>query len=448
MPRRPIPISPEALFRYQWVAELEARVSAGEALAKALRSIRREPRVDPGGVVRRPSVRTLYRWLTAYREGGVRALEPAVRPRLEDSRALSRDFLAFLDQVKTKDPELSIPDVIERARTRGVLGAEEEVSRTSVWRAARRMGLATTRRKALEVSDTRRWEYPHRMMMVLADGKHFRAGARRLKRVALTFLDDASRFGLGIFVAPTETTEFFLGGLRQVILGHGLMNAMYLDRGPGFRSDDTQAVLARLKRPLILGQRRYPEGRGKIERFHRTLTHKALRDLEGNPEVDPDCGALTLRLRHWLTEQYNHRPHEGIDGQTPSQKWHADSRDLVWPDPAWLDAQFVLTDTRTVTKDHVVSFDGVLYEVPSSCSGRILIERHLLSGRLSVDVDGEDVEIHPLDRHRNALDRRARPASAPRASSTPRTPAAEAFDDDYGPIVTEDGDYRNDEETP
>jgi len=287
------------------------------------------------------------------------------------------------------------------------------------------------------------------MMMVLADGKHFRAGAQRLKRVALTFLDDASRFGLGIFVAPSETTELFLNGLYEVILCHGLMNAMYLDRGPGFRSDDTKAVFARLDRPLILGKAGYPEGRGKVERFQRTLIHKALRDLDGKAEVDPDCGSLTLRLSHWLTEQYNYRPHESLGGRTPSEVWHADDRDLVWPaDRAWLDAQFVTTVSRTVSKDHVVPIDGDLYEVPSSCRGSILIQRHLLSGRLTVEVDGEDVEIHPLDPHRNAFDRRARPSSAPEASSDPRTPASEAFEDDFGPIVSEDGDYPDEKEKP
>jgi len=448
MPRRSLQISPQALFRYQWVAELEARVSGGEALEQAVESIRKEPRTDPRGLMSCPSARTLYRWLSAFRQGGIAALEPLERARVEGSRTLPPAFLDLLHAVKTEDPGLSIPDVIDRARSAGVLGAEEQVSRTSVWRAARRLSLATTRLRAIETSDTRRFQYPHRMMMVLADGKHFRAGAQRLKRVALTFLDDATRFGLGVFVAPSETTELFLGGLHRVILRYGLMNAAYLDHGPGFRSSDTRAVFARLERPLILGRKRYPEGHGKIERFQRTLGAKALRDLDENPEVDPDCGSLSLRLSHWLEERYNHTQHEGLGGSTPAQRWHADERDLVLPeDRAWLDAQFVVTEERTVSKDHVVSLDGVDYEVPSSCRGRIPIERHLLSGRLTVEADGEAIEIHPLDLTRNAFDRRARRSPTPRASPTPKTAASESFDRAYGPIVSADGDYPNKERT-
>ena len=46
-----------------------------------------------------------------------------------------------------------------------------------------------------------------RMLMVLADGKHFRAGTARLKRVALVFLDDASRYGLDVVVGEARLAE-------------------------------------------------------------------------------------------------------------------------------------------------------------------------------------------------------------------------------------------------
>jgi putative transposase len=181
-----------------------------------------------------------------------------------------------------------------------------------------------------------------------------------------------------------------------------------------------------------------------VERYHRTLHHKLLRTLDGHPEVDPDCGALTLRLNHWLREIYNHTPHESLGGETPSQRFHRDERDLDLPrDRAWLDAQFLTTEERTVAADHVVSLDGVLYEVPSSCHGRITLTRHLLSGRLTLRHQDRDVEIHPLDPTRNAFDRRAQPPKAPPAEpqSPSATPAQRAFEEDFAPLVGPDGGY-------
>jgi putative transposase len=260
--RPPLEISPQALFRYQWVAEIETRVLAGEGLGEAIARVGAQPRRDEHGRLRRPSVRTLYRWVAAYRAAGLGGLEPEQRPRVADSRVLSPKLLRLLRQAKGEDEELSVPDLIALARQVGVLGAEEPICRTTVWRACRRMGLPLRRAHLLATADTRRFAYPHRMMMGLADGKHFRAGARRLRRVALSLLDDASRFGLGGLVGPSESTELFLRGVHPVLVRHGLLNSLYLDHGPGFISADTEAVLARLGIRLVHGRARYPEGHG------------------------------------------------------------------------------------------------------------------------------------------------------------------------------------------
>ncbi len=447
MRRDLLQISPEALFRYQWVAEIEACVLAGEKLSEVIDSIHRHPWPDPRGRIWRPSKRSLYRWYAAFREQGIAGLEPKARVRLLDSRVLKPEFLDLLRVKKIADPELSVPDLIKLARNAGVLGSQEHVSRTTVWRACVRMGLPMRRQDQIQSADTRRFAYPHRMMMVLSDGKHFRAGAKRLRRVALSFLDDATRYGLGILVGTAENTLLFLRGLYEVIVRFGLMNTLYLDQGPGFISDDTRTVVARLQRHLVHGRARYPEGHGKVERFQRTLKHKVLRSLDGRPEVDPDCGALTLRLSRWLKEDYNHTPHESLRGMTPSQRWLAEDRDLTLPaDGSWLDEQFLITEERTVSNDHVVSIDGILYEVPRACHGRIVILRHLLSERRTVCVDGREVEIHPLDLTRNALDPRARRKKPSKASTQPTTPASEAFEDDFGPLVDAEGNYPDPEE--
>src|SRR3989442_9722869 len=97
---------------------------------------------------------------------------------------------------------------------------------------------------------------------------------------------------------PSLGEPLFLRPLHETLLRYGLMIALFLDRGPGFISDDTVAVLARRGIHLIHGTAGYPEGHGKIERFNRTLLPRELRGLDVHPEVDPDPAALTLRLAH------------------------------------------------------------------------------------------------------------------------------------------------------
>ena len=227
---RPSPaVSPEALLRYSVLAKVEALVLAGSRPSDAVRKVAGQQHADPNDRLVQISVRTLQRWRAAYAKGNIAALAPASRKRTETSVALSEKFVAFLRSEKQRDPRASVPELVRRAKIRGIIAADLPIDRTTVWRACRRMGLPTRARPSKNEGDMRRWRYPHRMQCVLADGKHFRAGAGRLRRVVLFFLDDATRYGLEALVGTAESTELFLHGLYNMVTKHGLADLMYLD---------------------------------------------------------------------------------------------------------------------------------------------------------------------------------------------------------------------------
>ncbi len=442
---------PEALFRYALVAELRALCVRGMSRAGAVRQLAAQVHVTLEGEPRQVSARTLYRWLAAFDQCGVGALEPAPRARTESSVALPEALIAFVHNEKTQDPAASIPEILRRARELGVLGQHERVDRTTVYRAARRMGLAVAHRRVHPPDgDMRRFANPHRMQMLLADGKHFRAGPHRARRVALYFLDDSTRFGLHVLVGTAESARLFLDGLFALIGKHGLMGALYLDKGPGFIALDTREVMRRLERALIFGATRYPEGHGKIERFNRTAT-PMLRALDGRPDVDPDLDALTLRLNHHLEQIYNHTPHEGIGGETPAKRFHADTAPLVFPDSEdALRERFVCFLTRRVTKDNCVPIDSVAYEIPRGHAGeKIQIHHRLLDDTYAVVDEGKLVTIHPVDLAHNARARRARRTKPDEPYNPPNRSAAHlAFERAHGPIVGPDGGFTDPTPTP
>lgn len=442
-------LSPQALFRYQLISTVQARVLAGMGLSQAVREVVEQPYRDARGQLRKVSQRSLYRWLGAYEQEGLEGLEPESRPRIADSAVLPVRLLDFLRTEKQADREASVPELIRRARLRGLLAEDDPVSRISVWRACCRMGLPLGRVRRPADQDMRKFAYPHRMLMVLADGKHFRAGIHRLRRVALHFLDDATRYGLAAVVGASESTELFLRGLHATISRWGLMKALFLDRGPGFISDDTCQVVARLNIKLIHGTAHYPEGHGKVERFHWTAYQHELRGLDSNPEVNPAPSALELRLSHWLYQVYNHTPHESL-GQPPHDRWHSDPRELEFPqDRQWLDAQFLLTIERRVSHDNLIPYNRVDYELPRGYAGqKIQITRHLLDGTLSIVHEGRRLVLHPVDTSANAYARRARKASAPSSPQPrpPKTAAALAFEADFQPLVDDEGNYSKGED--
>ena len=449
-PSFPTAPSPEALLRYAVLAQIEALLLGGGSVGAAVREVADRDHAHPGGRPVRVSVRTLQRWRAAYAAGGLEALEPQSRRRTLTSVALSEAMIAFLRTEKEHDPRASVPELIRRAQARGIIPTDLAVDRATVWRACRRMGLATRSRPSKREGDMRRWMYVQRMQCVLCDGKHFRAGAARLRRVALFFLDSATRYGMDVVVGTSESTALFLGGLHDLVTKHGLVDLLYLDHGPGFISGDTHAVVqGGLGAGLIHGRAKYPQGRGAVERFNRTAHDQVLRSLDGAAEVDPDPGALTLRLRHFL-DRYNDTPHETLGGDTPRERWEA-GRPLRFPDDeADLYRRFVVRQSRKVSADHVIKLEGRLWEAPRGLARTwVEVARHVLDGRIWVLHDGRMVELAELDPHGNATEPRGRAVTDDRPlawEGVPTTAATTAFDHDMRPLVDPDGGFSDHED--
>ena len=442
-------VSREALHRYLVVSSVRVKVAQGKNLNDAVEETASEGTLDPSGTrTIRPKPRTIRKWLKLFGRGGIHALERKLRETDPASTVLTDDFVTFLCAQRKTDARASVPEIIRRARAAKIIDAQAPIDRTTVWRVCQRLRLETPRMQGKRADAQRPWGFPNRGMMMLIDGKHFRAGLNRAKRVAFFYLDDHSRKGLDVKVAPSENTRTVLLGLHQVIERFGFFDSIFVDRGPGFIAKDTAAVVARMERNFILGAAKYPEGRGKIERFNLTAGEQALRGLDRNPAVDDDCGALELYLRHWLYELYNQCPHESLDHgkMSPQTCWDADSRELEFPESAeTLRRYFILTDTRRVTRDNVIPIHRVDYEVPPGHRlERITVCRYLLDDEVRVLHGGELVRVLPVDRARNAMDRRPWPKDAPEPTEPfPQTAAAISFRREYGPVVDADGSFED-----
>ncbi|MCP4755421.1 MAG: transposase family protein, partial [Proteobacteria bacterium] len=316
--------SNEALFRYQVLSQVFVQEHKGEKRSRAIKAVAAKEHVSVDGKYRTICGRTIYRWLNLFEMHGFSGLIPAQRVPSQGSAALPRPLIDFIADQKTADPLASVPELIRRATLKGIITPDQNINRVTAWRTLKRMGIDVSRRKTTEHADQLRFSYPHRMQMVLCDGKHFRVGEGRLRRVALFFLDDSSRMGLHVVVGSSENKELFLRGLYETILSYGLMDALFVDNGSGFKANDAIEVLRKLNVLFIHGTAGYAEGHGKIERFNRTVKEQVIRLFNGNPEIDPDCAALELRLRHYLHQMYNLSPHESLDKNCPWSCFHDD----------------------------------------------------------------------------------------------------------------------------
>ena len=440
------PASNEALFRYLLVGQIVRCMQSGASRSKAIRFVAREAHATFDGRMRRVSERTLHRWVVAFELQGYAGLERKGRSPCRSSLVIPEPLVSFAASQKELDPRASIPEIIERAREFGFITPEQPIDRTTFYRVLKRAGVPVTRRKAAKKGGNGlRFAYPHRMQMILCDGKHFRAGVTRAKRVALFFLDDATRYGFDVVVGTSENALLFLEGLHAVVRQYGFFSILYLDQGPGFIHSDTIEVVRNLDALLIHGTKAYPQGHGKIEKFNQTALSRVLRGLDRRPDVDPDCQALTLRLRHWLKKRYNHKPHESLENhQPPHERFHSDSAALRFPESEQdLEHRFVLYLSRRVSADNVVPIFSVDYEMPRGYGGaRVILHRRVLDSTFHFVHNGRLIELHPVDLYRNATTPRTA-VSEPPEIERPLPPSAADlhFQRDMKPIVGPDGGF-------
>jgi putative transposase len=231
-----------ALRRFIVVSAVLSRLETGISFSAALREIARSPPLTEDGSKTRCSERTLRRWVSDYRRKGFDGLLPKDRHMKVASRVLENDFVSYICREKAIDQEASIPELMRRARQDEVtIGSR---SRVTVWRAAKRLNLPIFSAIAPENTSMRRFAYQYPLQMVLTDGVHFRAGPKRVKRVAMVLLDDATRFALAGVVGCSETSELFLQLVWKGLTAHGMFSSLYADNGSGFSSGDAALVFA------------------------------------------------------------------------------------------------------------------------------------------------------------------------------------------------------------
>ena len=201
-------------------------------------------------------------------------------------------------------------------------------------------------------------------------------GRRRRKTYLIAFIDDATRVIPHAAFAFAENTAAFLPVFKHALLRRGLSERLYVDNGANYRSHQLALVCAKLGIALIHARPYQPAGKGKIERWFRTLRAGWLRHLD--LEAIDGIEALNRALAGWIEGEYHQSPHRGLDGQTPLDRWAATGAEVRYPDAAGLDLEelFLFEAKRRVMKDRTLSLHGRLYEADAILIGQSVTVRY------------------------------------------------------------------------
>jgi putative transposase len=363
-----------ALFRYGLIADLLHLKPEERLLSARLREKAERDYTIPGSHRRHVAAETLRDWLQAYRRGGFEALRPKPRSDRGQTRVLAQPTVDLLCTIKESQPDLSVPLLIAQARQEGVT---DKLPRSTVHRLLSRRGLMERTPGKPDGKDHRRFAFEKANQLWMSDVMHGPAvltdGKRKHKSYLIAFLDDATRVIPFAAFTFSENVAAFLPVFEQAIRRRGIPERLYVDNGSAFRSHHLTLVCAKLGVTLIHARAYQPQGKGKCERWFRTVRMQLLPRL-GEADLG-SLSALNRRLWAWVEGEYHQTPHRGLDGATPFDRWAAHSEDVRLPG-AELAELFLFEQKRRVQKDRTVSLLGVVYEVDASLVGETVTLRY------------------------------------------------------------------------
>lgn len=396
-----------ALFRYALVRQATDEQLTPRQRGALVRDLAAQDHIGVDGQRVRVSRATLDRWILAWRRGGFEALKPVAR----DGRArTSTQMLELAVALKQEVPRRTAAQVA--AILRQQVGAAP--SARNLQRHFARLELNTKGPANLKRSFGRfEAEQPNELWT--GDVLHGPVVAGR-KSYLFAFIDDHSRLLVGYRFGIAEDALRLEAALRTALACRGIPKALYVDNGSPFVSRQLLRACAVLGIRLVHSAPGQPEGRGKIERFFRTVRDQFLVEVEAHPVADLD--QLNSRLQAWVETVYHRREHSETS-QTPLERYQQIAAAPV-ATPEQLREAFLWSEQRSVSKTATVSLWGNTYEVEVQLAGQkveLVFDPFDLT-RVQVRWRGKNLGEglpHTIRRHSHP---KARPEPVPGSSHT------------------------------
>jgi transposase InsO family protein len=365
-----------ALFRYGLIAPLVLETLPRGELTRRAQEIAARLYDMPHSTRRQVSVDTLLEWTLRYRRNGLAALIPKPRQDRGQQRAIAPETAALIERLKRANPHRTGTALLRQLAPASEPHLAGGLSASTLYRFLRAHGLterqllldkATAHKKYEAEFANQTWQsdmlfgpwvqrsgpggYPGKMQVFLQ-----------------ATLDDASRLIPHAQFYPNQGLDAFLDCLRQAIAARGIPTRLYMDNAKIYRSPQLARIAASIGILIIHTPPYQPEGRGKIERFFRSVREQFLASLE--PQALLSIEQLNERLWHWLDTVYHRREHSALQ-TTPLLRWQRDIQQVRQLPPATdMRRLFFHRVDRLVRRDSTFLLRNRFFEAPPQLAGK------------------------------------------------------------------------------
>lgn len=376
-----------------------------------------------GALALQLTIRQFQRLKVRFAAEGARGLLHRLRGR-PSSRRLADAVRAQAAEL-LQSPYVGLNDCHLTEKLREVEGLS--LSRSSVRRLRRALGLPATRRRRGRQGRMRRTPEAQMGALVQLDASPFAWLEDRGPALALHgAIDDATGTGLALYFRPAEDLHGYATLLHMICTTYGLPLALYGDRLGVFVRNDAHWSLeeelrgmqdpthfGRILQDLGIGYiaAHSPQAKGRIERFWQTLQDRLVSELRLRAIRTPEAAnAFLPAFLADLNPRFARTPADA------AAAWRRAPRELA----AVLSCRY----PRTVARDNTVRLGPRWVQLPRrpSYAGRRVELREGLDGRLLVFADGACVVAQPAPAAEFIL----RPRRGPSSDRRPRRRASQS----------------------
>lgn len=385
-----------ALWRYGIISVLLHQQPDGPPLHAQIKELAQRVYYTPDGRQKRLCPATIRHWRAVYLAAGIQGLAGKLR---KDRGATSvpqtlQDELAGL---RKQQPGWTIKRLLESLAHNG-LWNRRKPSRSALYRFCAANGLQ--RSPTRPPAAVRSFEYPFFGDLWSADflhGPKIRNGNYAHKVYLHAIIDDATRFIVAARFHEAENTKSMLDDLMLAVRRFGVPKRLYTDNGAAFRSRHLRMVAARLCIALPHTPAYTPQGRGKIERFFRTV-----RDGFLTGRARTSLAKLNADFAQWL-DSYHHTLHRSLDC-SPLDRKLADTGPQLRQIPATqqIDHLFAMEEKKPVSSDGCIRLFKKRFEIPDALPGSSVLVTYLPWETNRIFLEPGKTPIAPVDTHKNA----------------------------------------------
>jgi putative transposase len=426
-----------ALFRYGLIATLVLeKLPRGEMIRRARELAEHEYDI-PFSDRRHVSVETLLQWAARYRNGGLDALAPQPRSDRGKPRVISPQLAQLIERLKRENPHRNGTTLLRELALVSEDGTAP-LSESSLYRFLKTIGL--TKRQLLAKTGFKKFEAEFANQIWQSDlmyGPYVeREGDGKRQAFLCAILDDASRLIPHAEFYADQGLESLLDCLRQAIAARGVPIRLYVDNGKIYRSRQLERIGASVGILIVHTPPYQPEGRGKIERFFRTVREQFLAGIDRH--VVRTLADLNTRFQVWLDSVYHREKHGALE-TTPLQRWQRNIEHVRQLSPATdLRRLFFYRVDRLVRRDSTFFIHRRFYEAPPHLACRRIEVRFDPLDPIELDIyfDGKFVSTaRPVDAVINAQlppapraePQNGAPTGIPQGARGPTAPTANRY---------------------